>query len=166
MTLNPSSNHPRAMPPSPSATIRHLTPGDVPLLRSMTAMMGRAFGELEEYTALPPRDDYLRDLLASDGFIALVALVGDEVVAGLVAYEFRKFEQERSEFYVYDLAVAEEHRRRGIATALLGEMKRVAAARGGWVVMIQADYEDEPAVALYTKLGRREEVLHFDIAVG
>jgi len=154
------------MPSSPSATIRQLTPADVPLLRSMTAVLGRAFGELEEYTALPPGDDYLRDLLASDTFVALAALVGDEVAGGLIAYEFRKFEQERSEFYVYDLAVAEEHRRRGIATALLGKMKKVAAARGGWVLMIQADYQDEPAVALYTKLGKREEVLHFDIGVG
>jgi aminoglycoside 3-N-acetyltransferase I len=32
---------------------------------------------------------------------------------------------------------------------------------------VQADtsIEDEPAIALYTKLGHREEVLHFDIDV-
>jgi aminoglycoside 3-N-acetyltransferase I len=28
---------------------------------------------------------------------------------------------------------------------------------------VQADYDDEPAVALHTKLGVRKEVLHFDI---
>jgi aminoglycoside 3-N-acetyltransferase I len=33
------------------------------------------------------------------------------------------------------------------------------------VVYVQADYVDPPAIALYTKLGTREEVLHFDIAV-
>jgi hypothetical protein len=27
-----------------------------------------------------------------------------------------------------------------------------------------ADYGDDPAIALYTKLGVREEVLHFDIS--
>jgi aminoglycoside 3-N-acetyltransferase I len=31
---------------------------------------------------------------------------------------------------------------------------------------VQADYVDPPAIALYTKLGRREEVLHFDIETG
>ena len=36
---------------------------------------------------------------------------GDEVVGGLAAYELRKFEQARSEFYLYDLAVSEAHRR-------------------------------------------------------
>jgi aminoglycoside 3-N-acetyltransferase I len=33
------------------------------------------------------------------------------------------------------------------------------------VIFVQADPVDAPAVALYTKLGVREDVLHFDIAV-
>jgi len=33
------------------------------------------------------------------------------------------------------------------------------------VIFVQADLGDAPAIALYSKLGRREEVLHFDIAV-
>jgi aminoglycoside 3-N-acetyltransferase I len=35
------------------------------------------------------------------------------------------------------------------------------------VIFVQADMgiEDQPAIALYSKLGKREEVLHFDIAV-
>ncbi|MCG8525787.1 MAG: GNAT family N-acetyltransferase, partial [Opitutales bacterium] len=87
------------------------------------------------------------------------------VVAGLVAYELCKFEQQRSEIYVYDLAVAANYRRNGIATSLLQTLKNIAAQRGAYVIFIQADYGDEPAIALYTKLGAREDVLHFDIAV-
>ncbi|MEM9006448.1 MAG: AAC(3)-I family aminoglycoside 3-N-acetyltransferase, partial [Cyanobacteria bacterium P01_F01_bin.86] len=30
---------------------------------------------------------------------------------------------------------------------------------------VQAEYQDPPAIALYEKLGVREAVLHFDIAV-
>jgi aminoglycoside 3-N-acetyltransferase I len=30
---------------------------------------------------------------------------------------------------------------------------------------VQADLGDAPAIALYSKLGTREDVLHFDIAV-
>jgi aminoglycoside 3-N-acetyltransferase I len=33
------------------------------------------------------------------------------------------------------------------------------------VIFVQADLVDAPAIALYTKLGIREDVLHFDIAV-
>jgi aminoglycoside 3-N-acetyltransferase I len=105
-------------------------------------------------------------LLRSDDFIALAAVKGDWVVGGLAAYELRKFEQARSEIYIYDLAVAEQHRRQGIATALIEALKRIAAERGAYVVMVQADRGDEAAIALYEKLGIGEDVLHFDIPVG
>jgi len=51
--------------------------------------------------------------------VVIVALVGEEVVGGLVAYELEKFERMRNEFYIYDLAVSAEHRRRRIATSLM-----------------------------------------------
>ena len=38
------------------------------------------------------------------------------VVVGIAAYELKKFEQEQSEIYIYDLAVVSEHRLEGIAT--------------------------------------------------
>jgi aminoglycoside 3-N-acetyltransferase I len=34
-----------------------------------------------------------------------------------------------------------------------------------WVIYVQADYGDNSAIALYAKLGARENVMHFDIAV-
>lgn len=150
---------------SPSYRIQTLTADDVGTMRAMLAMFGDAFDEPETYTAAVPREAYLANLLGGDSFVAVAALAGDEVVGGLAAYELRKFERERSEFYVYDLAVAKSHRRRGIATALIDELKRVAKERGAYVIFIQADHGDDPAIALYTKLGRREDVLHFDIAV-
>ncbi len=94
-----------------------------------------------------------------------MALAADQVVGGLVAYELDKFERARREVYIYDLAVAEEHRRQGVATALIEHLRAIAAARGAWVIYVQADHGDDPAIALYEKLGVREDVLHFDIPV-
>ena len=146
--------------------LRQLGPRDVPALRPLIAMFGDAFGD-DSYQPQAPSDRYLRRLLATDSFIAVVALAGGKVVGGVAAYELRKFEQERSEIYLYDLAVAAKHRRRGIATALIRKLQEIAAARGAWVIFVQADTgaEDAPAIALYSKLGRREEVLHFDIPI-
>ena len=152
------------MSPAPIA-LRRLKPADIPLLRELNAMFGRAFDDADSYGAEPPSDAYLESLLAKEHVVALAALDGDEVVGGLVAYELDKFEQARREFYIYDLAVAEEHRRRGIATALIGNLREIAAQRGAWVIYVQADYGDDPAIALYEKLGAREDVMHFDIAV-
>jgi len=59
-----------------------------------------------------PGEEYFHRLLEKEYFIALVALAGDAVIGWFAAYEAEKFEQERSEIYIYDLAVQENHRRR------------------------------------------------------
>ena len=148
--------------------IQQLTRDDLGLMEALLVAFGDAFNEVETYVSKRPSDGYMRRLLGSDYFIALAALKEDEVVGGIAAYELKKFEQERSEIYVYDLAVAQGHRREGIATALIEELKNIAVARGAYVIFVQADtgVEDEPAIALYTRLGTREDVLHFDVPVG
>jgi aminoglycoside 3-N-acetyltransferase I len=150
-----------------STSIRQLTPNDVALMEALSRTFGEAFNDMDAYTANRPSGDYLRRLLGGDSFIALAAFKGSVVVGGIAAYELRKFEQERSEIYIYDLAVAAGHRREGIATALIDELRNIAARRKAYVIFVQADtgIEDEPAIALYTKLGNREDVLHFDIPV-
>jgi aminoglycoside 3-N-acetyltransferase I len=150
---------------SRDVTIHHLTPADVPLMHALLTMFGEAFDEVATYGANRPGTPYLERLLGRDYLIALAASRDGEVVGGLAAYELQKFEQPRSEIYIYDLAVASAHRRQGIATALIHELKEIAASRGAYVIFVQADLGDDPAIALYTKLGAREDVLHFDIPV-
>lgn len=149
-----------------AAAIRTLGPGDLTLMDSLLTMFGEAFDEVETYGGARPGEAYLKRLLGSEDFIALVAVEKGAVVGGLAAYELRKFERERSEIYIYDLAVAAVNRRAGIATALIDELKTIAAARGAYAIFVQADPVDGPAIALYSRLGTREDVLHFDIAVG
>jgi aminoglycoside 3-N-acetyltransferase I len=145
---------------------RQLGPGDLVTMRALLAMFGEAFGEVDTYTAAQPTDDYLRALLGKPHFIALAALDDDAaVVGGLAAYELEKFERARSEIYIYDLAVAEAHRRKGIATALIRALRGIGKARGAYVIFVQADPPDAPAIRLYESLGTREDVHHFDIAV-
>jgi ribosomal protein S18 acetylase RimI-like enzyme len=145
------------------ATVRDLGPNDLQAMRDMLVLFGRAFDEIETYTSRQPTDDYLRGMLGSATFIAIAALDGEEVVGGLAAYVLPKFEQARAEIYIYDLAVAETHRRRGIATAMIERLRAVAASRGAWVIFVQADHGDEAAISLYGKAGIREDVFHFDI---
>ena len=146
-------------------TTKRLGPGDSALLHALNTLFGEAFGEPYTCGAERPSDAYLEGLLAKEHVIPLVALSGGVPIGGLVAYELDKFAQARREIYIYDLAVHEGHRRRGVATALIEHLRGVAAERGAWVIFVQADYGDEPAIALYEKLGTREDVLHFDIAV-
>ena len=153
------------MTEEPKPEIRTLTADDVGVMEAMMSLFGEVFEEPNTYTGHRPSADYVRRLLQSDTFVAVAALADGVVVGGLAAYILPKFEQKRSEVYLYDLAVAPAFRRRGIATALIAELKAVAAQRGAYVVFVQADHGDEPAIALYTKLGIREDVLHFDMPV-
>lgn len=132
----------------------------------MNRLFGHVFGDPESYGARPPDDAYARALLARPDAVLLLAEAGGEAIGALAGYILPKFEQPRSEFYIYDLAVIEGWRRRGVATALIEKTRCIAREAGVWVIYVQADMqpEDEPAIALYDKFGAREEVLHFDIA--
>lgn len=148
-----------------SFSLYRLTSADVRLLRALNVVFGEAFGDSEAYGAAPPTDAYLTALLAKEHVIALVALAGGAVVGGLVAYELDKFERARREIYIYDLAMAEAYRRRGVAASLIARLRHIPAERRAEVIFVQADYGDDAAIALYEKVGTREQVLHFDIAV-
>jgi len=133
-------------------------------MRAMNATFAEAFEDRESYLGKPPSDAYLAEFLAKPHVIALAAMDGDHVVGGLVAYQLDKFEQDRREIYIYDLAVDAAHRRQGIATALIETLRVEAARRDAWVIFVQADLVDAPAIALYDKLGTKETAHHFDIA--
>jgi aminoglycoside 3-N-acetyltransferase I len=142
-----------------------LGPDDLQPMRNLLRVFAEAFEEDRTYISDQPRDSYLRNLLGQNHFFAMTAVSGEEVVGGLTAYVLQKFEQERSEIYIYDLAVATAHRRKGIATALIRYLQNLAKSCQAWVVFVQADPSDEPAMKLYASLGKREDVYHFDIPV-
>ena len=142
---------------------RILGPADVVHLRAMLELFGVVFGDRAAYIDKQPDDEYLRRLLSSELFIAIGAVQASTIVGGLAAYVLPKFEQARSEIYIYDLAVEEAHRRKGVAMSLIGALRKLAVQRGAYVIYVQADPGDDAAIALYTKLGKREDVMHFDI---
>jgi aminoglycoside 3-N-acetyltransferase I len=151
------------MPALSNYRIKILSGNDIDVMRGMLAMFGEAFDDRSTYTQHQPDDVYLKELLSGASFIAIAALSGTKVVGGIAAYTLPKFEQARTEIYIYDLAVDAEFRRQGIATAMIEALKTLARSKGAYVIYVQADYGDDPAIALYTKLGVREDVLHFDI---
>ncbi len=134
----------------------------------MNRLFAEVFDDPESYAAAPPGDGWAASWLANPNHIALVAQDGGaEPVGALAAYVLPKFEQARSEIYIYDLAVLESIRRQGVATALIAALRAIGRDIGAWTIFVQADIapEDEPARRLYRKLACEEiTALHFDIA--
>ena len=146
-------------------SVKRLTDSDVALLRQLLAVFGKAFNELDTYQGKVPSRGYLKALLGKEHFLVVVAMEGDSVTGGLTAYVLDKFEQERKEIYIYDLAVSAEHRRRGIATKLINYLREIAKEIGAYIIFVQADKGDAAAIRLYESLGTAEDVYNFDIAV-
>ena len=142
---------------------RTLGPTDVGTMKKLLKTFGEGFEDVPTYQDAVPSDGYLKELLGKPHFIAMAAMDGEEVVGGLAAYVLEKFERERKEVYIYDLAVLEAHRRKGIARGLIEALKIAAKERGAYVIFVQADPGDDPAIKLYESLGTREDVHHFDI---
>jgi aminoglycoside 3-N-acetyltransferase I len=134
----------------------------------MLDLFSDVFSDPSSYSYNRPSNDYIKQLLSDKNFIALVAKNDSgKVIGALASYVLRKFEQERSEIFIYDLGVAKDFRRQKIASNLIEKLKFIAKDLGAYVIFVQADkdIEDLPAIALYKKLGTQEDVFHFDIDV-
>lgn len=138
---------------------------DLAKFRELNEVFAKAFNDHEAYASKKPSDAYLQKLLTKDHVIAMVAEIEGHIVGGLIAYVLEKCEQERGEAYIYDLAVDEGFRRRGIARRLIEALKPVAKSEGAWIIFVQADQIDQPAVNLYDSMGNREEPFHYDIPI-
>lgn len=131
--------------------IARLTEQDVPKLQKLNELFGEVFEDADNYRSHPPRSEYLADFLAQRQNIVLVAEHDGQIVGGLVAYCLTKFEQERKEVYLYDLAVSADHQRQGVGKMLMNELRATAKSLGAYIVFVQADEGDE-AVAFYESL--------------
>lgn len=150
------------MPHSPKIVI--LSSADVSLMRELLGTFAKAFDDRESYLSKQPDDAYLRDILAKPEFIAICAMNDRTVMGGLTAYQLDKFEQNRREIYIYDLAVGLEYRRQGVATSIINALREEAIRRDAYLIFVQADIGDTPAIALYEKFSDKEPAYQFDIS--
>ncbi len=65
-----------------------------------------------------------------------------------------------TEMFVYELAVAPDERRRGVATALLGELRAIARAHHCYGMWVLTDADNTAALAAYRSAGATAESEH------
>ncbi len=121
-------------------TLQLLGPGDEDVVLSLAT-----------YRALT--DDEARQFLADDRTLMLVARDGDACVGFVLGYVLRRRHGDALQLFVYELDVAESHRRRGIGTALMRELGRLARGHGVRRGFVLTSASNEPAMALYRSLG-------------
>jgi aminoglycoside 3-N-acetyltransferase I len=120
------------------------------------------FNEVFEEESKMGSEAHLLNLLSSRNFIVLVALIKDEVVGGLTAYELPMYYSDGSEIFLYDLAVKAEHQRKGIGKGLLQALKDHGMKNEIKGFFVMAHAEDEHAIEFYRSTGGKgEKVINF-----
>lgn len=138
---------------------------DVALMRQAITLFEEVFEEEQEE---PPSAAWLEGLLASDRFVALVAVddeVDNAVVGAATMHLLPNYGNGKQDGYIYDLGVAPGHRRRGIASLLMQALAEDAQTRAIGDLWLQAHGEDVEAVSFYESLGlEADDVKYFEFA--
>ncbi len=144
--------------------IKQLDQNDLNLINSLHDCFSNEFNDPQSDQINKPSSEYMRGLLRNDTFISIVAKDNQKLIGGLVAYELKQFTQEGSEIYVYEIAVAKEYRRKGVATALVSHLRAIAKDRDACVILAQADYVDESVDQPHSSQQIQEEEIFFGIS--
>jgi ribosomal protein S18 acetylase RimI-like enzyme len=130
---------------APEIAIRLLEPGDEDVVRELATYDGPGDPEA---------------LLADPRTLMLVAFDGRQPVGLVLAHVLPRRHGDRSKLFVYEVDVAESHRRRGIASALLARLAELARERGIGGGFVLSEPDNGPANALYRDAGAATEAVN------
>ena len=114
------------------------------------------FGFDDENRSLPS-DEYVAKMLARNDFHVIVALENQQLIGGLTAYEMKMFKRETTEMFLYEIEVAESHRRKGVGKALIEFLKRICVEKGIVEMFVGTESANFPARKLYETMGGKAD---------
>jgi ribosomal protein S18 acetylase RimI-like enzyme len=103
------------------------------------------------------------DIAATDAFLAderhhlLIGYVGGQPAGFVTAVELLHPDKPRPEMFLYELGVAEEHRRRGVATALMRRLVQLCHERDCREMFVLTDEDNAAGAATYARAGGKPE---------
>lgn len=106
----------------------------------------------------------VRRFLSEPTHHLLVANADDGEPIGFVSGVEITHPDKGTELLLYELGVAEEHRRRGVATALVAALAEIARAAGCYGMWVLTEVDNDAAQATYRRAGgsRADGIVMFD----
>ena len=95
---------------------------------------------------------YVGSVLASASNLLLVAEESGKVLGFLFAHWIDRLPAEQCQLFIYEVEVAQEHRRSGVASALLSAALGLARGRSARAFVF-TNHSNPAAIALYRKVG-------------
>jgi ribosomal protein S18 acetylase RimI-like enzyme len=103
-----------------------------------------------------PQEAATARFLSSPDHHVLLAYDGDRPV-GMVSGVETTHPDKGTEMFLYELSVAEDARRQGVATALVHALAALARERGCYGMWVAVDTDNVAALATYRRAGAHEE---------
>ena len=128
--------------------IRRLRPGDADAIVAASSLFDD-----------PASVELAERFLRSEGHVILLAYSGD-VPAGFVTGVAMTHPDKGTEMFLYELAVDEAFRRRGIGTALVTALRDLAIENGCYDMWVLTDADNTAALATYEGTGADEKSSH------
>ena len=100
-----------------------------------------------------PTQDWTERFLASEGHHLLLALGDDGRAIGFVSGVEMTHPDKGTEMFLYELAVREEHRNRGVGRALVRALADLAREHGCYGMWVLTDEDNPAALAAYRAAG-------------
>lgn len=94
-----------------------------------------------------------RAFLANPDALLIVARWEGTPCGFLTAYRLPRFDALSSEVNLYEIGTHADYRRRGVATAMIDELKRWADEVGAVNIWVLTEIDNEPAQRLYASTG-------------
>jgi ribosomal protein S18 acetylase RimI-like enzyme len=101
--------------------------------------------------------DSLEAFLMDPANYLIVAEAEGEPVGYLVAYRLQRPDRQAAQMFIYEVDVAEAWRRRGLGSALLEEIRRLARAERMFEAFVLTSRGNEAARRLYARTGAAVE---------
>ncbi len=137
-----------------SVSVRRANPGDDDLIAAV-------FARLND-TADP---DAIRQFLDSPMDHVVLAEIDGELAGIAMAHELRRLDRMRGELFLYSIDTVERFQRRGVARAMIEELRRIGRDLGLPEMFVLTNESNSAAMALYANTGGKREgddVVMFD----
>jgi aminoglycoside 3-N-acetyltransferase I len=101
--------------------------------------------------------EYLERFLANPANYLIAAHVEGELAGFLLAYALERLNEESHKMFIYEVEVAEGHRRKGVGTALINFVRDIVRREKMVSAFLFTNYSNEGAVAFYKSTGAAVE---------
>jgi ribosomal protein S18 acetylase RimI-like enzyme len=125
---------------------------EIERLTAVDAGLARALNRLFD-EGMTWDEKHGRAFLANPDALLIVARWEGTPCGFLTAYRLPRFDALDSEVNLYEIGTHEDYRQRGVAAAMIAELKRWAAEVGAVNIWVLTEIDNEPAQRLYAATG-------------